>query len=98
MFDFFAWSLPVGRLFGIRIRIHIAYPLVAIPLVARVALREGAPPGTWIDASIVFILIAGFLILAHEIGHALAARYVGGESDEVMLWPLGGLARASFLP
>jgi Zn-dependent protease len=32
-------------------------------------------------------------ILLHEFGHCFAARRMDGEADEVVLWPLGGLAR-----
>lgn len=41
----------------------------------------------------VFEYLALFLIvLMHEFGHALACRQVGGTSDRIMLWPLGGVA------
>src|SRR2546430_14926764 len=32
------------------------------------------------------------IVLLHEFGHALACRQVGGTSDQIMLWPLGGVA------
>jgi Zn-dependent protease len=32
-------------------------------------------------------------VLLHEFGHCLAARRVDGDANEVLLWPLGGLAR-----
>src|SRR3989442_5938761 len=28
----------------------------------------------------------------HEFGHALACRQVGGTADQIVLWPLGGVA------
>jgi Zn-dependent protease len=39
-------------------------------------------------------LMAGLMIttLVHEFGHCFAARSVGGHADEILLWPLGGLA------
>jgi len=33
-----------------------------------------------------------FFVLLHEYGHALACRLVGGTANEIMLWPLGGMA------
>ncbi len=33
-----------------------------------------------------------FFVLLHEYGHALACRQVGGTANEIMLWPLGGMA------
>ena len=32
------------------------------------------------------------IVLLHEFGHALACRQVGGQADEIVLWPLGGIA------
>ena len=32
------------------------------------------------------------IVLLHEFGHALACRSVGGRADEIVLWPLGGVA------
>ena len=32
------------------------------------------------------------MVLLHEFGHALACRQVGGKADQIMLWPLGGVA------
>jgi Zn-dependent protease len=31
-------------------------------------------------------------VLLHEFGHALACRSVGGRADQIVLWPLGGVA------
>lgn len=32
------------------------------------------------------------IVLLHEFGHAMACRQVGGTADQIMLWPLGGVA------
>ena len=32
------------------------------------------------------------LVTLHEYGHALACRQVGGTANQIMLWPLGGIA------
>jgi len=32
------------------------------------------------------------IVLLHELGHALACRQVGGQADQIVLWPLGGVA------
>src|SRR3979490_957644 len=37
--------------------------------------------------------LALFLIVTlHEFGHALACRQVGGKANQIVLWPLGGVA------
>lgn len=33
------------------------------------------------------------LVLWHEFGHVIAARWLGVQTEEVILWPLGGLAK-----
>ncbi len=32
------------------------------------------------------------IVLMHEFGHSLACRSVGGKADQIVLWPLGGVA------
>ncbi len=32
------------------------------------------------------------IVLMHEFGHSLACRSVGGRADQIVLWPLGGVA------
>ena len=32
------------------------------------------------------------VVMVHEFGHALACRQVGGTSNQIVLWPLGGIA------
>ncbi|HMD31563.1 MAG TPA: site-2 protease family protein [Candidatus Acidoferrales bacterium] len=32
------------------------------------------------------------IVMIHEFGHALACRQVGGTSNQIILWPLGGIA------
>lgn len=81
------WGLPVGRIAGIRIRLHWLLLLFWVFEAARV-LSSGAP--LWISPMVVALSFG--CILLHEFGHSLTARAVGGHSDEILLWPLGGLA------
>jgi Zn-dependent protease len=37
-------------------------------------------------------LVLFFIVMLHEFGHALACRQVGGTADQIVLWPLGGVA------
>lgn len=91
------WSIPLGRLFGIPIRVHWLYPLVVIGLVGRVYYGKDSsgggyyPNGAWIDVCML-TAIAFVSVLLHEFGHCFAARSVDGDAQEVLIWPLGGLA------
>jgi Zn-dependent protease len=91
MRDPFSWSLPLGRLFGITIRIHILFLLFVFIMWARAATDAKAYPGSG-GAMLVLMLLLFFSVLLHEFGHCFAARWVDGDAREVLLWPLGGLA------
>jgi Zn-dependent protease len=91
MWDPFTWSLPLARLFGINIRVHVLFPVVAVGLVLRVAYQKDVLPGTWADAAMLMALLFG-VVLLHEFGHCAGARFVDGDAHQILLWPLGGLA------
>jgi Zn-dependent protease len=98
MRDPFTWSVPLGRLFGVTIRVHLLFPLVAVALILRVAFAKeptatepGFPPGTTYDAMLLMGILFGSVLL-HEFGHCFGARLADGDAQEVLLWPLGGLA------
>jgi stage IV sporulation protein FB len=96
MRDPLSWSFPIGRVFGITVRIHFLFPLVCLGLILRAVVQKGPDgsepmPGLWIDVAMFLGLLFGAVLL-HEFGHCFAARRLGGEANEVLLWPLGGLA------
>lgn len=76
------WSPTIGHLFGIRIRIHAILIFVMVFRFIRL-------PGI---ETLIFEAIFFFSILLHEFGHCFAARSVGGSADDILMWPLGGLA------
>src|SRR5262249_24582997 len=57
----------------------------------REGFLKGAPSAIWLETTLLIGLLF-FSVLLHELGHCLAARMVDGEANEVLLWPLGGLA------
>jgi Zn-dependent protease len=95
------WTFPIGRLFGAAIRVHIMLPIVLLGVYLK-ALGENAkqqPPIPGMASAMAIVLGLLFLsILLHEYGHVFAARSVGGDADEVILWPLGGLALCELPP
>lgn len=94
MRDPISWSFPLGRLFGVTVRVHILFPLFALAMIMRVGFgreAEQAPPGLWIDTAVVMLLLF-FSVLLHEFGHCFGARMVEGDAHEILMWPLGGLA------
>ncbi len=79
-----SWSFPMGRLFLTQIRVSPMFLLIGLILVARLGWEIG----------LAFTVILFLSTLAHELGHVLMARHTGGMADEILIWPLGGLAFA----
>ncbi len=78
-------DFTLGYFAGIKIRIHASL----IILFAFRLLSAGAIG--WQTALTSSVILFG-VILLHEFGHCFAARAMGGRGDDVLLWPLGGLA------
>jgi Zn-dependent protease len=87
--------MPTGRqgsirLFtysGIDVSIHWSWFLVAA---YEIQTRKGSYSSvTW---NVLEYLALFLIVLLHEFGHALACRQVGGRANQIVLWPLGGVA------
>src|SRR5437879_998202 len=80
-------SFRLFRLFGIDVYLHWMWFLVVI---YDVWLRRGVYSSyAW---NVLECLRLFGIVLMHEFGHALACRQVGGRADQIILWPLGGVA------
>jgi stage IV sporulation protein FB len=89
MRDPITWSLPLGRIFGITVRVHILFFVFALAM----WLRATSLPMPGSGATMLMLIALTFLaVLLHELGHCYAARLVDGDAREVLMWPLGGLA------
>jgi Zn-dependent protease len=92
------WSFKAGRLFGIDIRVHLVFILSAIVLLSLETHDAKAQHVPFLEALTYALGTYGLLflvVLLHEFGHCFGARYVDGEADEILIWPLGGLAMVS---
>jgi Zn-dependent protease len=77
-------SLPLGSLFGVRLRAHsslILFALVSAVFMSAPVSMRFLCMGLWLAA-----------LVAHELAHCIVARRQGGFADEAILWPAGGLA------
>jgi len=93
------WSFKVGRLFDIDIRVHIAFVICVVVVIWMEMPERGSGEHValgriLIDAVGTYALLF-LIVLLHEFGHCFGARYTGGEADEILMWPLGGLAYAN---
>ncbi|HEV2295253.1 MAG TPA: site-2 protease family protein [Tepidisphaeraceae bacterium] len=82
-------SVPLFTVFGIRVRMHASLLLVMV-----FVLLFGWGFGDTIAMRVQSMLMLFTVILLHEFGHCFAARSVGGQADDVLMTPLGGLAMA----
>jgi Zn-dependent protease len=78
-------SVPFGTWGAVRVRLHFWLLLTFALLLARL-FREG----TLLVVTIDIGLTLGVLLL-HDFGHRAFAGWVGGEHNEFMLWPAGGM-------
>ncbi|MGE0708849.1 MAG: site-2 protease family protein [Planctomycetota bacterium] len=90
------WSLEVGRLAGIPIRIHATF-LLLVAWVAFVHYRAD-PRLTSVALAVAFLLVVFALIVLHELSHALMARAFGVGTRDITLWPIGGVSSLERMP
>jgi Zn-dependent protease/CBS domain-containing protein len=90
------WSLRVGRFAGIDVFVHVTF-LLLVSWVAFIYWRQGQSITSAI-AGIAFILAVFLCVVLHEFGHALTARRYGIKTRDIILLPIGGVARLERLP
>jgi len=83
-------SIRLFQLFGINVYLHWSWLIIAI---LRIQFR-GAEGGSLVRYALEYLTLF-FIVLIHEFGHSLACRQVGGRADQIVLWPLGGVAYVS---
>jgi Zn-dependent protease len=80
-------SIHLFRLLGIDVWLHWSWFLVAIFQISYRA--QNYTSYVWCALEYVALFA---IVLMHEFGHSLACRSVGGRADQIVLWPLGGVA------
>jgi Zn-dependent protease len=80
-------AIPLFQFSGIRVFLHWSWFLVAA-----FELRGGASGYSSISWNVLEYLSLFLIVMLHEFGHALACRQVGGTANQIVLWPLGGVA------
>ena len=80
-------AFRIAQVWGISVFVHWTWLVVAyVEIESR---RNAYQSPVW---NVIEYLSLMVIVLMHEFGHALACRQVGGIANEVMLWPLGGVA------
>ena len=89
------WSIPIGRVFGITLRLHVTF-LMFLALIAYGGFAdEGINGAGWAVAmfSSIFACIA-----LHELGHSVVAQQLGVQVKSITLLPIGGIAALRSIP
>src|SRR5437764_13962305 len=81
-----AWSLGLGSVSGIPIRLHFTFLL----LLAYFAI-DSIQSGQWVGLFFVVGIFA--CVVLHELGHSIVAQRYGIEVADIVLYPIGGVAR-----
>ena len=80
-------ALRLFRLAGVDVYLHWSWFAIALFEVESWGSRYGSVK--W--AVLEYLALFG-IVLLHEFGHAMACRQVGGTANQIVLWPLGGVA------
>jgi len=89
------WSFRILRVSGIDVRVHATFAFSVVLF----ALHFAEPHGLRGAAFGVLLLCALFLCLTlHELGHSLVAQRLGVSVSEILLLPIGGVARLTSEP
>jgi Zn-dependent protease/CBS domain-containing protein len=84
-----SWSIPVGRLFGVDVRIHLTFVILPMFIFwTDYVAHDGKTNGPH-DLALTGIILA--CVAAHECGHILMARHFGLTPKGVILLPLTGV-------
>jgi len=90
-----SWSLPILRIAGIQLRIHVTFLLLIVWLALGYYMEGGSAAAA---ARVVFILLLFLCVILHEFGHAFAAKAFGINTPDITLLPIGGVARLERMP
>ncbi len=90
-----SWSIRLGRVGETQVRVHTTL-LLLIAWYAWGGWQDAGPSGA-VD-QIAFLTLLFLSILLHEFGHIFAARHYGIGTPDVLLTPIGGVARIASLP
>lgn len=92
-----AWSWHLGTMFGIGVYVHWTF-LLLLSFVVFTQLTGDSASVVQLLGTIFLVVSVFVCVVLHEFGHALMARRYGVETRDIILLPIGGLARLERMP
>jgi len=80
-------SIHLFRFAGVDLFLHWSWFLAALYIIGNQAHDYSSLSWNALEYLALFLIV-----MLHEFGHSLACRQVGGTSNQIVLWPLGGVA------
>lgn len=88
--------VQIARIFGIPVQVHWTFLLIFVWVLGKgIGESWDWPAIAWMMA---FVLALFVCVVLHEFGHALTARRYGVNTRDIILSPIGGVARLDRLP
>ena len=89
------WTITIGRVAGTEVKVHLTFFLL-VAFLAIGGYQQGGPSGALLVSRALLALFA--CVLLHEFGHILMAKRFGVRTPDVILLPIGGVARLERIP
>ena len=89
------WAISLGTIGGVRVRLHLTFLLLLV-WIGIAFWQAGGPDRAFTGLAYIVLLFA--CVVAHEFGHIIAAARYGGVTRDVILLPIGGVARMQNIP
>ena len=89
------WSIPMGRVWGIPIRMHLTFILLLAWIGWLGWTVDGLSSSLWALALIICLFAC---VVLHELGHSFVAMRFGARVRSVTLFPIGGVASMQSIP
>lgn len=89
-------AFQLVRVAGIPVRIHWSFGILILWVIYTAVSYDLGWQGTLM--SIAIVLTVFLCVVLHEYGHALTARRFGVDTKDIILSPIGGIARLDFIP
>jgi Zn-dependent protease/CBS domain-containing protein len=90
------WSWKIGEPFGIGVYVHATFLMLFAWIAASHAMA--GKTGAELVSGLLLVIAVFAIVVAHELGHALAARRFGIGTRSIVLLPIGGVASLERMP